>query len=87
EELAPDEGVALDSINQHPLPFMGDDLPDPLYQDLFERVWDYANDPEAAERLGVRAIQAEAPSVEARAGQTYRLELRQSGGMTLRAER
>ena len=87
EELAPDEGVALDSVNQHPLPFTGDDLPDPLYQDLFERVWDYANDPAAAERLGVRAIQAEAPSVEARAGQTYRLELRQSGGMTLRAER
>ena len=87
EELAPEEGVALDSINQHPLPFTGDDLPDPLYRDLFERVWHYANDPDAAERIGVRAIQAEAPSVEARAGQTYRLELRQSGGITLQAER
>lgn len=86
EELAPVEGVELDSINNHPLPFTGDDLPDPLYTDLFERVWDYANDPAAAARLGVRAIQAEAPSVEARAGQRYRLELRQSGGMTLRAE-
>ena len=87
EEMAPEDGLELDSVNQHPLPFTGDDLPDPLYRDLFQRVWDYANDPEAAERIGVRAIQAEAPSMEVRPGRTYRLELRQSGGMTLRAER
>ena len=87
EEMAPEDGLELDSVNQHPLPFTGDDLPDPLYRDLFQRVWDYANDPEAAERIGVRAIQAEAPSMEVRPGRTDRLELRQSGGMTLRAER
>ena len=87
EQMAPEEGLPLDTSNQHPLPFTGDDLPDPLYRDLFERVWEYANDPDAAERAGVRAIQAEAPSIEARPGRTYRLELRQSGGMTLRAER
>ena len=61
-------------------------MPDPLYTQLFEKIWDYANDPEEASRLGVRAIQGEAPSIEARPGKTYRIELRQSGGMTIRAE-
>ena len=86
DEVAPEDGVVIDAKNPHPLPFRGDMLPDPLYQQLFERIWDYANDPEAAKRLGVRAIQGEAPSIEARPGKTYRVELRQSGGMTIRAE-
>lgn len=84
--VAPENGIPIDAKNRHPLPFQGDDLPDPLYGALFERIWDYANDPEAAANLGVRAIQGEAPSIEARPGKTYRVELRQSGGMTIRAE-
>lgn len=84
--VAPENGIAIDSKFKHPLPFRGDDLPDPLYGALFERIWDYANDPEAAAALGVRAISGEAPSIEARPGKTYRVELRQSGGMTIRAE-
>ena len=86
DSVAPENGVPIDSRYRHPLPFRGDDLPDPLYGALFERIWDYANDPEAAAALGVRAISGEAPSIEARPGKTYRVELRQSGGMTIRAD-
>lgn len=86
DAVAPEAGIPIDSKNKHPLPFRGDDLPDPMYADLFERIWDYANDPEAAAELGVRAIQGEAPSIEARPGKIYRIELRQSGGLTIRAE-
>lgn len=86
DSVAPDDGIPIDTKYRHPLPFRGDDLPDPLYGALFERIWDYANDPEAAAALGVRAISGEAPSIEARPGKTYRVELRQSGGMTIRAE-
>lgn len=87
DKVSPEEGIKIDSKFPHPLPFQGDKLPDPLYTQLFEKIWDYANDPAAAEQLGVRAIQGEAPSIEARPGKTYRVELRQSGGMTIRAER
>jgi hypothetical protein len=87
DAVAPEAGIPIDSKNKHPLPFRGDDLPDPMYADLFDRIWDYANDPEAAAELGVRAIQGEAPSIEARPGKVYRVELRQSGGLTIRAER
>lgn len=86
DQVSPENGIAIDAKFPHPLPFDGDNLPDPLYSHLFEKIWDYANDPEAAAKLGVRAIQGEAPSIEARAGKTYRVELRQSGGMTIRAE-
>ncbi len=86
EEVSPDNGIPIDRKVPHPLPFQGDNLPNPLYDELFSRIWDYANDPEAAAALGVRAIQGEAPSIEARPGRIYRVELRQSGGMTIRAE-
>ncbi|MEM6673910.1 MAG: hypothetical protein AAF726_13785 [Planctomycetota bacterium] len=86
DEVAPEDGIEIDTRYPHPLPFQGDRLPDPLYSELFERIWDYANDPDAAAALGVRAIQGEAPSIEARPGKTYRVELRQSGGMTIRVE-
>ncbi|QDV05556.1 hypothetical protein Poly30_10540 [Planctomycetes bacterium Poly30] len=86
EKVSPEDGIKIDSKVPHPLPFQGDKLPDPLYTQLFEKIWDYANDPEEARRLGVRAIQGEAPSIEARPGKTYRVELRQSGGVTIRTE-
>ncbi len=87
EELAPDEGIVIDAKNRHPLPFQGDNLPDPLYGELFDKIWEYANDPEKAAKLGVRAIHGEAPFVEAKAGKTYRIELRQSDGLSITAER
>lgn len=85
EQVSANDGIVIDSKNKHPLPFQGDDLPDPLYQQLFERIWDYANSPEESEKLGVRAIHGEAVSIEAREGKTYRVELRQSDGLSLKA--
>jgi len=86
ENQAPSEGVEIDRPRIHPLPHRGDNLPDPFYEDLWERFWDYANDPELAASKGVRAMHGEAPSIELRPGKTYRVELRASGGLTIRVE-
>lgn len=86
ENQAPSEGTLLDTPRMHPLPGQGDDVGDPFYEDLWERFWDYANDPAAAAEKGVRAMHAEAPSIELREGKTYRVELRASGGLTIRVE-
>jgi len=86
DKLSPEDGIELRARNLHPLPHSGDDPPNPLYDKLFEKAWDYANNPAQAAKLGVRAIQGEAPSIEARPGKVYRLELRRSGGMTITAE-
>lgn len=85
DTVAPKDGVPLDAAKTHPLPFQGDQLPDPVYAELFERIWDYANNPDEAAKLGVRAIHGDAPSIEARPGRTYQVELRQSDGLSIRA--
>ncbi|MEZ6017664.1 MAG: hypothetical protein R3F49_21325 [Planctomycetota bacterium] len=87
ENQAPTDGYQLDPKYTHPLPYSGDDLPDPFYDDLWRKFWDYANDPNAAAEKGVRAAHGEAPFVEARPGKSYRVELRQSGGLTITPER
>lgn len=86
ERQKPSEGVLLDTVGMRPLPYQGDDLPNPFYLDLWERFWDYANDPELAAERGVRAMGGEAPFTELRPGKTYRVELRASGGLTIRPE-
>lgn len=86
EDQKPSEGVALDSAGQQPLVYGGDTTGADVHRALWQRFWDYANDPALARELGVRALQGEAPYVEARPGKRYRLELRASGGLVIEAE-
>lgn len=88
EDQKPIDGVALDAAGELPRIYAPDDAPEPsaLHRELWSRFWDYANDPALAETLGVRALHGEAPFIEARAGKTYRVELRASGGLTIQSE-
>jgi hypothetical protein len=86
ENQSPSAGPTLDAAGQQPLAYGGDTTGDPVHQALWQRFWDYANDPALAKELGVRALQGEAPFIEARPGKTYRLELRASGGLVIEAE-
>jgi hypothetical protein len=86
EDQSPNQGVPLDGAGQQPLVYGGDTTGDSLHRALWERFWDYANDPALAKELGVRALQGEAPFVEARVGKSYRLELRAAGGLVIEAE-
>lgn len=84
EDQRPTDGVPIDTAGQQPLVYAGDEPPPPLHRDLWNRFWEYANDPELANEHGVRAIHGEAPFIELRPGRTYRVELRASGGLTIR---
>lgn len=86
EDQQPSAGVPIDSVGTQPLIYGGDDTPDPLYRDLWSRFWEYANDPELARSRGVRALHGEAPFIEVQPGKRYRVELRSSGGLTIRPE-
>ena len=85
ERQSPQEGQPLDTVGQSPLPYADDRSPE-LVAALWTRFWDYANDPEAADAAGVRAIHGEAPFIELRDGASYLVELRSSGGLSLRRE-
>jgi len=85
EVLSPEEGVVLDPVGETPEPY-SDDRDLQVLDRLWLRFWDYANDPAAAAEAGVRAIHGEAPFIEMRPGARYIVELRASGGLSLRAE-
>jgi hypothetical protein len=86
ERVAPVDGVAIDRTGTHPNAYSPGDSEDEMFQaELWERFWEYANDPEAAAEKGVRAIHGEAPFMEVRPGRTYEVELRSSGGLSIRA--
>ncbi|HJO27289.1 MAG: hypothetical protein CMK00_01365 [Planctomycetes bacterium] len=84
EDTAPSAGFPLDSPGARPAPFADDSLPEPLFTELWARFWEYANDSDLAALHGVRAIHGEAPFMEMRPGQSYSVELRASGGLSIR---
>ena len=87
EYQQPSEGFPLDSVGTRPRSYgAGDDAPPPVESTLWQHFWDYANDPTAAAKAGVRALHGEAPYIELRPGMSYRVELRASGGLTVRPE-
>jgi hypothetical protein len=86
ENQSPSEGVPLDPAGEQPLAYGGTEGLPALHRALWERFWDYANDPDLAATLGVRALHGEAPFIEARPGKSYRVELRASGGLSIEAE-
>lgn len=88
EHQAPSAGVEIDKAGVHPGAYgaHGDAEGDVYYAELWQKFWDYANDPEAAAERGVRAIHGEAPYIEARPGKRYRVELRASGGLSIHSE-
>ncbi|MHC5211256.1 MAG: hypothetical protein ACYTG2_11105 [Planctomycetota bacterium] len=86
ENQFPSQGFPLDSVGQRPTVYGADDATPAWESALWQRFWDYANDPEAAAALGVRAMHGEAPYVDLRAGRSYVVELRASGGLSLRPE-
>ncbi len=54
---------------------------------IWSDFWEVANDPDRRDAMGIRAIHGEAPYTRVKAGMTYRLELRSSGGVSLVAEK
>jgi hypothetical protein len=86
ENQSPSAGATLDIQTQLPRAYGDEEGNSAQHAELWSRFWDYANDPDLAAEKGVRAIHGEAPYMEMRPGQTYRLELRSSGGMTIVAE-
>ncbi len=88
EATAPDQGVPIETTGARPYSYGsgGDREEDLFHAELWERFWEYADDPEAAEAKGVRALHGESPFIRARPGRSYRVELRASGGLTIKPE-
>jgi hypothetical protein len=82
----PSAGFALDSARSRPAAYSnGAEMPE-FEREIWERFWDYANEPDKAQRAGIRAAHGEAPFVKLRPGKSYLIDLRASDGLTIRTE-
>ena len=86
EQQKPEDGTELDPVGEGPGIVSGDNIRMNEHAELWQRFWDYANDPELASEAGVRAAHGEAPFMELRPGKSYRVELRASGGLSIQPE-
>lgn len=84
ERQQPQDGFELDQVGARPKAY-GRGAP---LSDFERRIWDdfwrVANDPELAGSLGIRAAHGEAVSLKLQPGKRYWLELRSSGGLSVR---
>jgi hypothetical protein len=83
EKQQPKEGFQLDQAGTLPAAYRNGGKPSDFEQQIWERFWDYANNPAEAQKAGVRAAHGEAPSIKLLPGKHYRVELRSSGGLSV----
>lgn len=86
ESQKPVEGYELDKVGAEPVIYNRGEQVSEQERDIWTRFWDYANDPALAAKSGMRAVNGEAPSTQLRPGKLYKVELRASGGLSIKSE-
>ncbi|PQO40034.1 hypothetical protein [Blastopirellula marina] len=84
EDQKASEVPDIDAIGDRPAVYGRSPEATEFENKLWGDFWKLANDPEAAKAKGIRAAHGEAPSIQMIEGKTYELELRASGGVSLR---
>lgn len=85
DQVKPSEGVSLDEIGMRPQAYGRGGKISEFEQELWKDFWQFANDPAKAQAKGIRAANGEAVSVQVEAGKSYEVELRSSGGLSIKA--
>ena len=86
EHEKPVDGVALDKSGEEPVIYRQGQQISESEKQIWTQFWEYANNPKLAEKAGVRAAHGEAPSIKLRPDKMYEVELRASGGLTIKAK-
>jgi len=84
EHQNPADGFVIDSVGQFPRAYSPEEGAPAFQRDLWKHFWDYALNPEVVRESGVRAMHGEAPFIKLAPGKNYEVELRTSGGLTIR---
>lgn len=84
EQQKPTEGVSLDEVGMRPQAYARGSQMSQFERQIWNEFWQFANDPDKAAAMGIRAANGEAVSVQVREGKSYAIELRASGGLSIR---
>lgn len=79
----PADGDVLDREGQMPQSYAAERAPTAFERELWARFWELANNPEEAQRRGVRALHGEAVSTRLRKDRVYTITLRSTGELTI----
>lgn len=80
----PSEGFPVDPADTVPVAYRSGREETSVEKLLWSRFWEYSNDPVLQKSLGLRANHGEAVSQKLVVGKSYIVELRASGGLTIR---
>ena len=83
EHQEPYQGYTLDQVESRPNVYGRDGMVSDFEQQIWSEFWEFANDPTRAAEKGIRAAHGEAVATRLRPGQTYRVLLRASDGLTI----
>jgi len=86
EQQKPADGYLLDSPGTLPKAYGRGAPPSEFERKIWDDFWNIANDPEKAKELGIRAIHGEAANIKLAPGKQYRVELRATGDISIKAE-
>jgi hypothetical protein len=84
-EFAQREEVhVLDEVGSLPSVYRRGERVSDFEREIWDDFWEIANDPERAEELGIRAAHGEVVYNKVQPGKKYKLELRASGGLSMK---
>lgn len=83
EMQQPIDGYPLDPVGSAPRAYVTGDKVSDFEQRIWDDFWTIANDPSAANKLGIRAAHGQAVSMKMQKGKSYRVELRASDGLSI----
>lgn len=84
EEQTPNDGFSLDEVGLRPQAYAQGGAMGELESQLWAEFWEFANNPQHASTLGIRAAHGEAVSIKVREGKSYAISLRASDGLSIR---
>lgn len=79
----PYQGFTLDEVESRPNIYNRNGMITEFERQIWSDFWEFANDPGRAAAKGIRAAHGEAVATRLRAGQSYRVMLRASDGLTI----
>ncbi len=78
----PKDGFTLDPVGAQPAAYRAGRETSDFEREIWSKFWDYANNPEEAQKKGIRAAHGEAPFQKLVPGKRYKVLLRSSGGLS-----
>jgi hypothetical protein len=82
----PHDGFPLDAVGERPTAYSQGVETSDFEQRIWRDFWNVANDEFKQAELGIRAAHGDAPSIKVKKGNSYRIQLRASDGLSITPE-